>query len=209
MTDDSTADTTVLNEETHKLKETIKSLEEELKKRPKHGQKDWARNIIFNKTGFLMKKATPEQLEEAKMKAILARDYQIDHNHNVFRDKKGNPRKRFNECGNDMETVLKISTNGKLSGLGKSGGYPDLVNKEMDYYLECKVADADSLNTSFRSFYLSTLDKITASRAHILVCFKHHEGKLSKDDEPIIIDLYDIKLTMKCEWNASNKDIYS
>ena len=105
-----------------------------------------------------------------------------------------------------MENVLKVSTNGKLIGLCKSSGYPDLVNPDQDYYLECKVAA--NLSSPFRSFYLSTLDKVTESRAHILVCFKHNEGKLSKEDEPIIKDLYDLELTMKCEWNTSNKNMY-
>ena len=142
------------------------------------------------------------------MNSILARDYQIDINGNVFKDKNGNLRKRPNECGNDMENVLKLSSNGKLSGLGKACAYPDLINTECEYYLECKVADYKSMDASFRTFYLSTLTKIKKSQAHLLVCFKRHEGKLSKEDEPIVIDLYDLELTLKQEWNASNKVVY-
>ena len=174
----------------------------------KHGDKKLFRDIVKCDTGHEVIKATSEQLEEAKMNAILARDYQIDININIFKDKSGKPRKRFNECGNDMEKVLKDSTNGKLTGLGKSSGYPDLENLELVYYLECKVADKDSMKSAFRSFYLSTLDKVTKSNTHILVCFLHREGKLYKEDKPIVKDLYDLELTMKSEWNASNKDMY-
>tara|TARA_Y100000389_G_scaffold202071_1_gene246428 strand:+ start:416 stop:1237 length:822 start_codon:yes stop_codon:yes gene_type:complete len=195
-------------EELEKQNEELKKQNEELEKKHKHGDKRLFRDIVKDDTGCEVKRATPEQLEEAKMNAILARNYQIDVNNNIFKDKSGKPRERYNECGNDMELVLKESTNGKLIGLGKSSGYPDLVNPDQDYYLECKMAAKKSLDSSFRSFYLSTLDKITESRAHILVCFKHHNGKLSKDDEPIVIDLYDLELTLKCEWESNNKEMY-
>ena len=195
-----------------KYEEKIKYLEEqvkELKQIPKHGDKLWLRDIVFQDTGKKLLRATPEQINEAKMNAILARDHQIDVKENIFKDNDGNPRKRYNECGNDMEIVLKVSSNGKLSGLGQATGYPDLINEKAEYYLECKVADFKSMDTSFRSFYISTLKKIKKSQAHLLVCFKHHDGKLSKDDEPIIIDLYDLELTLKQEWNTSNKILYN
>lgn len=182
---------------------------EKLKKSPKHGDKKRFRDIVYADTGYKVLKATPEQIEETKMNAILARDHQIDENENIFKDTDGNLRKRYNECGNDMEGVLKVSSNGKLSGLGQATGYPDLINEKAEYYLECKVADFKSMDTSFRSFYISTLKKIKKSQAHLLVCFKHHDGKLSKEDEPIVIDLYDLELTLKQEWNTSNKILYN
>lgn len=196
------------NEELQKKIEELQKENEKLKQISKHGDKNLLRNIVFQHTNENMIRATPSQMEEARMDAILARDYHIDKNDNIFKDKNGNPRKRYNECGNDMEGILKISSNGKLKGLGQAVGYPDLENENSNYYLECKVANFDSMNTTFRSFYLSTLKKIKKSQPHILVCFKHHDGKLSKDDEPIIKDLYDIELTLKSEWNASNKDMY-
>jgi hypothetical protein len=198
--------------EVTELKERIIELEKEnkrLRDSPKHGDKKLLRNIVFQDMGHEVLKATPEQMEEAKMQAILARDHQIDKNNNIFLNKDGKPRKRPNESGNDMEGVLKKASGGGLKGLGKASGYPDLLNEKHHYYLECKVAKADSMESSFRSFYLSTLNKITKSQAHILVCFKHREGKLSKDDEPIVYDLYDLELTMKCEWYSNNKDMYS
>ena len=194
--------------ENHKLQEKIKQLEDELRKRPKHGEKKLFRDIVYHDTGFQVIKSTPQQLDEAKRLAILARDYQIDTKGNVFTNKDGTPRKRFNECGNDMEGVLKEASDGKLCGMGKASGYPDLLNEISCYYLECKVADVNSIESSFRSFYLSTLTKITKSQAHILVCFKHQDGKLSKDDDPIVIDLYDLELTMKCEWHTNNYSLY-
>lgn len=201
-----------LKEQMKEMEERIKELEkenEELKKLPKHGDKKYFRDIVFQDTSYRVPKATPEQIAEAKMLAVLARDHQIDVNKNVFIGNDGKPRKRYNECGNDMENVLKISSKGKLTGLGQATGYPDLMNEEYGFYLECKVANSTSMDTSFRSFYLSTLTKIKKSQPHLLVCFKHHGGELLKDDEPIVIDLYDIELTLKQEWNASNKIIYS
>uniref|UniRef100_A0A6C0BUK0 Uncharacterized protein n=1 Tax=viral metagenome TaxID=1070528 RepID=A0A6C0BUK0_9ZZZZ len=192
-----------------KEKENLEKENEKLKKCPKHGDKKLFREIVFQDTGYRVLKATPEQMDEAKMNAVLARDHQIDVNGNVFIGNDGKPRKRYNECGNDMENVLKESSGGKLTGLGQATGYPDLVNCIFEYYLECKVANSKSMDTSFRSFYLSTLTKIKKSQPHLLVCFKHHDGKLSKGDEPIVIDLYDLELTLKQEWNASNKIIYS
>lgn len=210
-TDYTTFQQSELIEMINKLKKENDKLKKEndnLKKIPKHSDKKLFRDIVYNNTGYNVLKATPEQIQEAKMNSILARDYQIDTNGNVFKDKNGKLRKRYNECGNDMENVLKLSSNGKLTGLGKACAYPDLLNTEYEYYLECKVAGYNSMKESFRTFYLSTLSKIKKSQAHLLVCFKHHEGKLSKEDEPIVIDLYDLELTLKQEWNASNKVVY-
>lgn len=201
-----------LREECEIMREKMEELMEEnerLKKSPKHGDKKRFRDIVYEDTGYKVLKATPEQIADAKMYAVLARDHQIDENENIFKGKDGKPRKRYNECGNDMENVLKVSSGGKLTGLGQATGYPDLVNCICEYYLECKVANSKSMDTSFRSFYLSTLTKIKESQPHLLVCFKHHDGKLSKEDDPIVIDLYDLELTLKQEWNASNKIVYS
>ena len=168
-----------LEKKNKELEKKYKELENKSKEIPKHGDKKLFRYIVYHDTGFEVIKSTPQQLEEAKMLAILARDYQIDKNGNTFKNKDGLPRKRFNECGNDMEVVLKQASDGKLKGMGKASGYPDLLNEISCYYLECKVADVKSIESSFRSFYLSTLNKVTKSQAHILVCFKHHNGKLS------------------------------
>ena len=137
-TDYTTLQQSELIEMIKKLKEENDKLKEEnynLKKIPKHGDKKLFRDIVYHNTGFNVLKATPEQIQEAKMNAILARDYQIDTNGNVFKDKNGNPRKRLNECGNDMENVLKLSSNGILTGLGKACAYPDLLNTSCEYYL--------------------------------------------------------------------------
>ena len=103
------------------------------------------------------------------MNSILARDYQIDINGNVFKDKNGNLRKRPNECGNDMENVLKLSSNGKLSGLGKACAYPDLINTECEYYLECKVADYKSMDAISAHFIFQHLQKLKSLK-HIYSC---------------------------------------
>src|SRR6056300_1912592 len=92
------------------LLDKVEELEKEnemLNRKPKHGDKMLLRDIVYHDTGHKVLKATPEQMKEAKMQAILARDYQIDKNNNVFLNKDGKPRIRHNECGNDMEGVLK------------------------------------------------------------------------------------------------------
>ena len=167
------------------------------------------RDIVYHNTGFNVLKATPEQIQEAKMNSILASYYQIDINGNVFKDKNGNLRKRPNECGNDMENVLKLSSNGKLSGLGKACAYPDLINTECrEYYLECKVADYKSMDLVSAHFIFQHLQKLKSLK-HIYSCVLNvMKRKLSKEDEPIVIDLYDLELTLKQEWNASNKVVY-
>lgn len=187
---------------------TLKEENEELKKCPKHGDKKLFRDIVEENTEYKMVHANTEQIEDAKMRAIAARDYQIDENGNIFKNKAGVERERPNEMGNDMEYVLKISSKSTLSGLGQATGYPDLENSSSKYYLECKVASPKSMETTMRSFYLSTLTKIKKTQPHILVCFKHRDGKLSKKDEPIVIDLYNLELKLKQEWNTSNKELY-
>jgi hypothetical protein len=196
------------NNKMDELKDKVKVLEaelSELKKIPKHGDTCMFRELVSKGTDYEILQATPEQLAEVMELAKKAQEYQINNNNNVFHDKNGNPRKRFNECGNDMENVLKVSTG--VRGFSQSVGYPDLQTD--DYYLECKIAGTSNIETTMRSFYISTLTKITRSVPHILVCFIHNGGELDMNREPKVIDLYDLTLSLKCEWFSTNHDMYS
>jgi len=190
-----------------KLYEKINEYETKIKnleKIPIHGQEITMNRLVAENTKYNIIKATDEQLSQAFEYAKIAQKYQIIDNNNVFLDKTGNPRKRFNECGNDMENVLKKNTN--IKGFSQSAGYPDLQTN--DYYLECKIAGLHNIKTTQRSFYLSTLSKITKCIPHILICFVHINGKLDMNIDPKVIDLYDLKLKLKCEWFSTNNEMY-
>ena len=114
--------------------------------------------------------------------------------------------KRINECGNEMEPIFTSTDKQNIIPLNKSSGYPDRELKD-EAYIEIKLVGEKQLETSFRSFYISTLNKINKPLPHILVAFIHINGKLGSC-EPIVKDIRDIELTLKCEWNTSNKYLY-
>jgi hypothetical protein len=167
-----------------------------------HGDKRLLRDIIKQKTGYEVIPATQEQLEDAKEQALIAKEKYEESG--IFQG-------RVNEFGNHME---KMFNSNLFEQLKPDTGYPDLQRKETEmnngkpYFAEVKVTDKDSKESSFRSFYLSgALKKIKQSRAHILIAFRHKNKIISK--EPIVIDLYDLELTCKEEWNCGNKTLYS
>ena len=178
--------------EIKRLKEQIKELE----KIPKHGDKMKLHEIIEMNTKHEVPVATKQILETIEELAKLAQKKQI---------KNKNFNKRINECGNAMEPIF-ASTNKEIISLGKNSGYPDKEWKDKAY-IEIKLCGEKQLNSAFRSFYMSTYDKIEKSLPHILVAFIHIDGKLGSI-EPIVKDIRDIELTLKCEWNTSNKFLY-
>ena len=212
----------ILEEENKILNDKIKELE----MLPKHGEEVYLRDIVKKMTGNNVPKCPDNILE--KIIEIVSECINIMKNPEKYKDKynekgfsipsvslkfpvKCGKEMRSNECGNYMEGILDIACNNIISpktskGKLMSSAYPDReLNGEA--YIEVKVFDVDSKNSSFRSFYLSTLDKITKSLPHVLVAFPHKDGVLI-DTEPEVIDLYNLKLRLKQEFNASNKDIY-
>lgn len=176
---------------------------EEFKNKHRHGDKILFRDLLYNETGFKIIKATDENMLAAKEYACEAQNYQIQENGNLFHNSDGSIRKRYNECGNDMEKRFK---NHDIKRFSKSVGYPDLQTEEM--YLEIKFASHNNINSTLRSFYISTLDKVEKSLPHILICFVHIDGKLDNERPPIVKDLYNLELTLKCEWESNNKEMY-
>lgn len=138
-------------------------------------------------------------------------------------------RKRANEVGNDIEIFVKESLNrfgykaktpSIKSGKSKSPGYPDLEFIDefgQINYLECKTYNKNNISTSFRSFYLSPSKnfKITKNAHHFGISFeiitkrKSDENNIYNAIDWKILDLSQLKLDLKYEFNASNKKLYS
>ena len=215
-----------LYEEKCKELEELKKENEQLKSVPKHGDEVYLRDIVKKMTGNNVSKCSDDLLETiikiaASCIEIMKNPEKYEHKFSkenidipntplTFPDK-CDKKKRANECGNYMESILNIADENIVSpktsnGKQMSSAYPDRELKDQAY-IEVKVFDVDSKESSFRSFYLSTLDKITKSLPHILVAFPHKDGVLI-DTKPEVIDLYDLKLKLKQEYNASNKDVY-
>ena len=212
----------ILEEKTKMLEDKIKELE----MLPKHGEEVYLRDIVKKMTGNNVPKCPDDILE--KIIEIASECINIMKNPENYKDKyneksisipnvslnfpvKCDKETRSNECGNYMEGILDIACENIVSpktvkGKLLSSAYPDRELKDIAY-IEVKVFDVDSKNSTFRSFYLSTLDKITKSLPHVLVAFPHKDRVLI-NTKPEVIDLYDLKLKLKQEFNASNKDVY-
>lgn len=140
---------------------------------------------------------------------------------------KGSYNGRANELSNYMESVVineinKIkqftATKPRVNGKGmQSAGYPDIfaqVNKQ-DFYLEVKTFQAKTKDSSLRSFYYkpSENSKVTKSCPHLLIAFEVESlGKDNKSPFVIndvkILDLYNLKVSLKPEFNANNIAVY-
>ncbi len=149
---------------------------------------------------------------------------------NVFNEvnEKGIFRTRPNEVGNDIEPFVKSALNRynynadtptTINGKKKSTGYPDIefidefgrIN-----YLECKTFNIDNINTTQRSFYLSPSNefKITKEAHHFGISFEIFVEKsvrnkhLYKVKSWKILDLTQLELDVKHEFNSDNKRLY-
>ena len=193
-----------IQEENKMLKDKVLKLEQDAEM-SKNKSKLLFRNLIKEKTGCSVPKATPEQLDDCRIIAENAIEIMKSEYNNVFLNK------RVNECGNFMENIVdkadpRIIKPTNLQGRKKATGYPDR-EKENEAYLEIKILKEGSENSTYRSFYLSTFDKVTKSIPHILMAFTHNEKGLT-NNAPKIIDIYDLEVEIKVEYNASNKTIY-
>ncbi|MCS6988866.1 MAG: hypothetical protein NZM06_05045 [Chloroherpetonaceae bacterium] len=127
--------------------------------------------------------------------------------------------KRPNEAGNKAETFLKSAiekSSLKLQSLSQSAGYPDLLILDefnRPTYIEVKTYNIDSVESSFRSFFVSPAkrkSKIEFDARHLLVSFQ-----LEKKDGRFYAEkasVYDIAFLMgevKREFNSSNKELYA
>ncbi len=96
-------------------------------------------------------------------------------------------------------------------------GYPDLViTDELTgevYYLDPKLLEQGSVNSSLRTFYFEPKDetlKITQDAAHLLIGIEHDgvDGSWSFTGYQLV-DLSSLQVRLKAEFQAPNKDVYS
>ncbi len=134
---------------------------------------------------------------------------------------------RANEVGNHIEPFVKEAINKvglqadtpkNSKGKKQATGYPDIfIEDSFDRptYLERKTYNAKSIGTSLRSFYFqpSANPKIIFDARHLMVSFKIIEEQKNggKIFVPVLRKLYSLeklKVQVKHEFNASNKEIY-
>jgi len=116
-----------------------------------------------------------------------------------------NKKRRINEKGNALEKAFPELKEFKLKG----NGYPDKAFKFNDkmVYTEIKLFNKNNINDTNRTFSLSPpLTKIQSDGYHYLIGFEHEDEILNNKYH--IIDLYDLSVTLKYEWNTNNKNIY-
>lgn len=103
------------------------------------------------------------------------------------------------------------------SGQSQRSGYPDLRLEHRPSgtiaYLDPKLFAAESKESTLRTFYFEPggdTSKVTEDALHFLIGFPHN-GR-SKEwifDQAKIVDLSQLTVTLKTEFSASNKEIYT
>lgn len=182
------------------------------------------RDVIMVSTGFEIVELSGEHLEIVK---------QIKENLNksldsISDDVKKNFQGRANEISNYLEHYFKVRLNNDLKGIKasipkvgdkkQSAGYPDLIIEFDDkkyIYLEIKTYQHKTIDSNLRSFYFkpSENNKISESCPHILIGFEVDSiGKNNRSPFIVksfkIVDLYNLKVDLKPEFNANNPSIY-
>ena len=125
--------------------------------------------------------------------------------------------KRPNEVGNVLENYVKQA--GEILGLDiekpKGSGYPDLRLKYRDTvtYIEVKSYNLKSVDSSFRSFYLSPpkRPKIDSSGHHIVIGFEVEEVDNGNYCAKAfhLVDAYGLCCSLKFEAQSNNVLLYS
>lgn len=95
-------------------------------------------------------------------------------------------------------------------------GYPDLFIRHIEsgrvIYLDPKLVAQDSLNSSLRTFYFTPrkeTNKVLFDAHHLLVGIEHDENTGEwKYLRWHLVDLTKFKVTLKAEFQASNRDLY-
>jgi len=112
----------------------------------------------------------------------------------------------------DLECSIPLNSKGKT----QRSGYPDLhiLHKPSDkhYYLDPKLFSQNSATSSLRTFYYSptSQNKIHHDATHLLLGISHdgNNGNWAFLNWKLV-DLYNLPVQLKSEYNASNKEIYS
>ena len=116
------------------------------------------------------------------------------------------------------EVGLKAEKPKTKKGKIKVAGYPDIEVMDMQgrtVYIDCKTYNTKTKDQSFRTFYFSPSKdpKITKDAFHLLLSFELSLEKRNKQNVfvPISWQIYtleNLKIQVKHEFNASNKDLY-
>jgi hypothetical protein len=138
-------------------------------------------------------------------------------------------KRRANEVGNAIEPYvrdaillqnLRVETPSGKSGRAQSAGYPDLLvfdAKGRPTYIECKTFSKETLDTTFRAFYLSPSSDFKASldARHLLLAFEMvrvgEEAGLGVFTacRAKLLCLSSLLCDVKYEFNASNRQVYA
>ncbi len=104
-----------------------------------------------------------------------------------------------------------------VEGQVQRSGYPDLVLTHEKtgevFYLDPKLMEKGSENSRLRTFYFepkTRTSKITQHAAHLLIGIEHDgvDGAWQFGGYRLV-DLADLKVRLKAEFQASNQDLYS
>ena len=111
---------------------------------------------------------------------------------------------------------LKCEVPPTRDGEHQRSGYPDLkitdVESNLIFYLDPKLVEQGSAESTFRTFYFEPKDetlKINDDAVHLL-CGIEHDGKdrLWTFTAWRLVDLSDLRVRLKAEFQASNADLY-
>lgn len=171
------------------------------------------RDLVKRNTSHEVLRAPPELVERI-------RTYGRSHVGTLLTDC------RINESGNKMEECMILKNPDKFQRTRTNenkiqlAGYPDLglhkvvpeekgtlpeYNISLEAYVEVKIYKAGSEENAMRAFYMSSFTKITKTCPHLLIGFSHDGEKITGFE---VVDLHDIELNVKVEYNASNRDMY-
>lgn len=112
----------------------------------------------------------------------------------------------------DLHCQIPVTREGKY----QRSGYPDLIITHIPtgrtYYLDPKLYEASSRDSSLRTFYYTPrkeTSKILKSAHHLLIGFAHDgkDGQWTFQSWDLV-DLSKTELKLKSEYNASNKGLY-
>ena len=134
---------------------------------------------------------------------------------------------RINEVSSHFENLIRELLNATSgfscdfphtsSGRIQRSGYPDLrlVDKETNrvFYLDPKLYEAGSRDSSFRTFYFEpkiATNKVRDDAVHFVVGFEHEprQGGHWKFTHWDLVDLAHFQVKLKAEFQGSNHDMY-
>jgi len=132
---------------------------------------------------------------------------------------------RANEAGNHLEPIVRqalkdagLDARVPVTGAGRAqvAGYPDIeIEGAPPCYLELKIYNAATADTTQRSFYYSpsATPKVTRDALHLLLAFEMEA--IMRDGRSVLvpthwklITLQNLEVDLKFEFNQSNRGLY-